>query len=92
MAAGGASTVLAIASDARVPLAQTQKELTPLQRMVLQKAIKEKNERIENETGGGGAGGTQMRRNQHPAAGGAGGSMTGETIRYVNESAKDGGD
>jgi hypothetical protein len=71
---------------AGVPLAQLQKQLTPLQRMVIVKEVKRQKEEAENNThqsgptmnSAAGAGGV-------PASGGGG--MSGQTIEYVNEGA-----
>lgn len=73
---GGASSVLAIADYANTPLAPTQKELTPLQRMVV---IKEAERQHDEAQGSGASTGGQ----RNPRAGG-GMSKQGETVTYVN--------
>lgn len=88
MEEGGASSVLAIADYADVGLAETQKDLTPLQRMVITLEAKRQHEEAQEEG----------QANQQPAASGSpqvmnsraqpgGGTKSGETITYVNESA-----
>lgn len=83
MEAGGGSTVLAIAEKGGVPLAETQRDMTPLQRQVLTLALKERQEKIEeeapNNAGNSGGVGTRNAR--------SGGKMSGETVQYVNENA-----
>lgn len=80
MEAGAASTVLAIAEHGGVPLAETQKDLTPLQRMVILKEAQRQQEEAE-----------QQRNNQTPGSGiknnavGAGNAVQGDTVTYVNE-------
>lgn len=87
MEGGAASGVLALSEYAGVPLAETQKDLTPLQRMVVQKEAQRQYEEAQDgqdgHTSHGGHGGDMM--NSHPKAGGAGNKMTGETVEYVNE-------
>lgn len=61
-AVGAANSVLALWDEAGIPLAETQKDLTPFQRMVLMEEIQEKRER-ENEAADGGGGGGGGRRN-----------------------------
>lgn len=89
MADGGGSTVLAIASEADVPLAETQKQLTPLQRMVITMTLEE----AQDE-----AGAQQGPARNSLAAGSAGGpgpsmggnKLSGETVTYVNEGTNNG--
>lgn len=80
MEVGAASTVLAIAEHGGVPLAKTQKDLTPLQRMVILKEAERQQEEAEQQQGG-----------QTPGSGiknnavGAGNAVQGDTTTYVNE-------
>lgn len=85
MSTGAASGLIAVSDDAGIPLAETQKELTPLQRLVIQKELKRRQEEMEEERSGGGGHG--QIQNSHPQAGQ---QIQGETIEYVNEGAKDG--
>lgn len=84
MEGGGASQVLALSEYADIPLAKTQADLTPLQRMVILKEVERQQEEADNKNPHGG--GSKPMMNSHPAAGGVGG-MTGETVEYVNEGA-----
>lgn len=94
--AGAASTVVALASDAGVPLVQTQKDLTPFQRLVLQKELKRRQDKIDEQrqgTGAGTAGGTPQIKNSKAQPGGGTGGMgavQGETVEYINEGSTDG--
>lgn len=79
VAGGGASTVLAIANDAGIPLAKTQRELTPLQRMVLTMGMQEAQKEAKNQQ-------APAQNSLAAGTGGAGGNkMSGETVKYVNE-------
>lgn len=73
---GLGSEVLALSDRAGVPLAETQKEMTPLQRMVILKEL----ERQQDESQSGG----MPAKNSHP---GAGRSVQGNTTTYVNDGA-----
>lgn len=81
MEAGAASTVLAIAEHGGVPLAKTQKDLTPLQRMVILKEAKRQQEEAENNQQGGGVPGSGIKNN----AVGAGNAVQGDTVTYIND-------
>lgn len=83
---GGASTVLAIAEQANIPLARTQRELIPFQRMVLAKEMQRQQDEAEQGAGGGppaSAGGQLPNNASQPG----GGTASGETVTYINESA-----
>jgi len=88
---GGASSILAIADYAGVPLAETQKELTPLQRMVIEKEAKRQQEEADNGQHGHGSAGTSAGRMNPKAAHKTGGpsGMEGETVEYVNNGTGD---
>lgn len=88
MEAGGASSLVAISDQAGVPLAETQKELTPFQRMVLEFEMMRQQEEIENEHQTPSAGSAGPRTN--PAAMSGGGTISGDTITYVNEGNENG--
>lgn len=87
---GAASSILAIADYADIPLAETQKELTPLQRMVITLEAKRQHEEAEEQ--GGQAGGAQgvgtnpqmMNSRAQPG----GGTISGDTTTYINEGAQ----
>jgi hypothetical protein len=89
--AGGASSVLAIADSAGVPLEQTQKELTPLQRMVITLGAEKMQEEAQNEQGSGPrtGGNAQVGNSLAGGAGSGAGSIQGETVEYVNEGVRD---
>lgn len=89
MEAGGASAILAITEYGGVPLAKTQKELTPLQRMVIQLEAERQHEEAEKGSGGpsGASGGTGQVMNSRSLPGGGG---SGETITYVNDGVDNG--
>lgn len=85
---GAASSVLAIADHAGVALADTQKDLTPLQRMVITLEAKRQHEEAQQEGGAGGqprASGSPQVMNSQVQPGG--GTKSGDTVTYVNESA-----
>jgi len=85
---GGASSVLAIADYADIPLAETQKELTPLQRMVITLEAKRQHEEAQEEHGGThshGSGGSPQVMNSRAQPGG--GTVSGDTTTYINEGA-----
>lgn len=84
MADGAASAKVAIAKEAGVPLAETQGELTPLQRMVIEKVLERQNKEMENAEQ---RGGRSMTPNSAAPSHGAGQSVSGETVEYVNENA-----
>lgn len=67
---------------AGVPLAAEQKQLTPLQRMIVVKEAARQKEEAEKQTDSPGRGGPTMNSAQT-----GGGRMTGETVEYVNEGA-----
>lgn len=81
MEAGAASAVLALSEQAGVPLAETQKKLTPFQRMVLLKEMERQQEeaRNQNNTTSSPSGGL------NPSGMSGGGRISGETVKYVNE-------
>lgn len=85
MEEGGASAILAIADNAGVPLAETQKELTPFQRIVVQKAAVKQQEMAKEKHSGQSpsSGQTLNSKHQPPATGN--GAFQGETVKYVNE-------
>lgn len=82
MEEGAASNVVALADFAGVPLVAEQKDLTPLQRMVLLKEGERQMEEAEKDSHGGGG---QIPNSHHHPGGGA---MSGETVTYVNQSAE----
>lgn len=89
VADGGASRILAIAKEGNVPLAETQKELTPLQRMVMELGLEKMSEEVDAQTGG--TAGSGVSPTQNSLAGASGNStMSGETVTYVNEGVGDG--
>lgn len=93
MEEGGASSVLAIADYADIPLAETQKELTPFQRMVITLEAKRQQDEAqeENPQAAGGAGRTAQTSNpqiMNSRAQPGGGTKSGETTTYINEGAK----
>lgn len=90
---GAAQTVLAISKEAGVPLAGSQRELTPLQRMVLVYALEEQQEEMEEaQQGGRGSAGGMTQNSMAPGARSpASGTMSGDTVTYVNEGARDDG-
>lgn len=83
MADGAASAIIAISNQCSIPLAETQKELTPLQRMVLQKELKREQE--ESQSGRGGAPGATTSGGTRLNSAAQGNTVSGETIEYVNE-------
>lgn len=83
VAEGAASNVIALADFAGIGLEPTQRDLTPLQRMVLQKEAKRQMDEAQRESGGGPGAGQQI-PNSHYQPGG--GSISGETVTYVNSS------
>lgn len=90
MADGAASQVLAISDKGGVPLAQEQKELTPLQRMVITKELQRQSEEIEEKQQGAGghhsAGGQTLNSKAPGTPARNPGGMQGETVEFVNES------
>lgn len=70
-----------MAEYAGVPLAETQKDLTAFQRIVIQKEVKRQKEEQEKKQNNPHSGQTM---NSHPQAGN---SIKGETVEYVNENA-----
>ena len=70
---GGA--VFALATEGNTPLAETQADMTPLQRLVMLEGFKRQQEEMESANGGGGGGPTINNRSQ-PFGGGAGDSTT----------------
>jgi hypothetical protein len=91
VADGGASSIAAIADIGGVPLAETQKDLTPLQRMVLIKESERQAEESQNGRGSGRAGGGGHVQNSLAGGpSGGGGGISGETVTYVNEGVNDG--
>lgn len=82
--AGAASSILAIADYAGVGLAETQAELTPLQRMVITMEAERQHEEAEQATQGGASGAGQntqvMNSKVH-----SGGGTAGDTVTYINE-------
>lgn len=91
MEGGGASSILAIADYANVPLAETQKDLTPLQRMVIEKEAKRQQDEAQGNHGGHGSAGRGGKMNPKAARKTGGGSqgIQGETVTYVNEGMSD---
>lgn len=87
MEGGGASSVLAIADSAGIPLEPTQKELTPLQRMVITLGTQKMHEEAESGAPRGGGHGSKPPV-QNSLAGG-GDTISGDTVTYVNEGTKD---
>lgn len=85
MEGGGASSVLAIADSGQTPLAPTQKELTPLQRMVIVLGTKKMHEDAKDQQRTGGGHGHV----QNKLAGGNS-AIEGETVKYVNKSVNNG--
>lgn len=89
---GAASSVLAIADYADIPLAETQKELTPLQRMVITLEAQRQHEEAQEagpQSAGGGhtnAGTNQQIMNSRAQPGG--GTISGNTTTYINEGAQ----
>lgn len=77
--AGAASAVLTLSSEAGIPLAPTQADLTPFQRLVLLKEL----ERQQPDTQNGASTPGQVNRLRQPRGGGLG----GETVTYTNEHA-----
>lgn len=69
-------------NDAGIPLAESQGDLTPFQRMVLMLEMKRQQE--DAKDGNHGSGGYNGVQNSHP---GAGQKMQGETVKYVNDNA-----
>ena len=87
MEQGEASNILAISKQAGIPLAETQKELTPFQRQVLVLSIQKQNEKIEEQRGQQTGAGPQGPRNtQHPSMQ-QGGASSGESVTFINEKA-----
>lgn len=81
MEAGAASGILALSSEAGIPLAPTQADLTPFQRMVLVKELARQHE--EADDGHGQAPGA-VNTMKAPHGGGR-----GETVTYTNTHADD---
>jgi hypothetical protein len=86
---GAASQIVGIANQAGVPLADTQKELTPFQRLVIVKELERQHEESQSNQRGGGRPGPIKNSKASSRGGGGMGSMQGETIKYVNESTED---
>lgn len=86
VAGGGASAILAISEQANIPLAETQKDLTPLQRMVLQKEMERQQE--ERDSGGQASSTHQPMNSASPNVTPNGNTISGETVEYVNEGAQ----
>jgi len=78
--AGAASAVVAISKEAGIPLAPSQADLTPFQRMVLIKELERQHE--EAQDNGAGAGSSPSPVNQMRSPGGGG---NGETTVYTND-------
>lgn len=72
---GAASSLLAVAEYGNVPLAPSQRELTPLQRLVIQLEAKRQHDEASS-------GDTPPVQNSMAKPGA---TMQGETIEYVNE-------
>jgi hypothetical protein len=85
---GAASQIVGIANQAGVPLADTQQELTPFQRLVIVKELERQQEESQSNQRGGGRPGP-IKNSKASSHGGGMGSMQGETIKYVNESTED---
>lgn len=83
MEAGAASGVLALSSEAGIPLAPTQADLTPFQRMVLLKEIERQHEQANADQGQGHTPGA-VNSMKAPRGGGR-----GETVTYTNTHAND---
>lgn len=75
--AGEASKVVAL-MDAGVPLVESQKDLTPYQRMVLLKELERQEAQRPSQPGGAASPG-QMNQLRQPRGGG------GETVTYTND-------
>lgn len=71
--------MLALSSEAGIPLAPTQADLTPFQRMVLIKELERQQEEADQQDQAGSMPGRANRMHQ-PHGGGQ-----GETVTYVNE-------
>lgn len=76
--AGAASGVLAL-TEAGIPLAPTQADLTPFQRMVLLKEMERQHDEAESDGGGVPAGAGPVNSMKAPHGGGR-----GETVTYTN--------
>lgn len=89
MADGAASQILAISDKAGIPLAQEQKQMTPLQRMVITKEVQRQSEEAEQARNGRGAAGSNQTLNSKAPGtpGRSPGGMEGETVEFVNENA-----
>lgn len=85
MEAGAGSAVLALSETAHIPLATTQADLTPFQRMVLTMEMKRQAEAARSQQHGHAHGAGSLpgagRVNSLAAPRGGG---TGETVTYVN--------
>ncbi|QRV15022.1 hypothetical protein JMJ58_19260 [Haloterrigena salifodinae] len=84
MEAGAASGVLALSSEAGIPLAPTQADLTPFQRMVLLKEIERQHEEANEQDGAGQVDTGPVNQMKAPRGGGR-----GETVVYTNEHKSD---
>lgn len=89
VADGGASSIVAIADTGGVPLAETQKDLTPLQRMVLIKEAERQAEEAQSGGHGSGRGGSHV-QNSLAGSPSGGGGISGDTVTYVNEGVNNG--
>ena len=78
---GGASNVLAISKEAGIPLAQSQGNLTPFQRMVLTEELSDQQEDAQS---GSSPGAGQVNPQRRPGGGGR-----GDTITYTNDGEAD---
>lgn len=78
MERGGASKIVALL-DAGVPLVESQKDLTPFQRMFLLKELQRQSEEAQQAGGGGNAAPGQVNQLRQPRGGG------GETVTYIND-------
>lgn len=78
MEAGAASEIVALSKRGGISLAPEQRLLTPFQRMVVVLETKRQNEEMQEQMDD-----QQLNSARQPR----GGSMSGDTVTYVNESA-----
>jgi hypothetical protein len=82
---GGASEVVTLL-EAGIPIAESQEDLTPYQRMVILKEMERRGEEQRKAAEGGGnaapSSGGRVNKLRQP---GAGGRSQGETVTFVNE-------
>ncbi len=80
MEAGAASGVVALSSELGIPLARTQADLTPFQRMVLLKEMERQHSEAQEQEGAGQVNTGPVNQMKAPHGGGR-----GETVVYTNE-------